>query len=97
MRMHNYTSDYSFGARAGIVYLIEFKLVCFESAPSLNILHFRISAGRKGYVSLGMQSILNFAGEELAERHKLSLGMNWAHTWVPGNALPELRIHGFWS
>ena len=76
MCVRNYTSDYSFGAHAGIVYLIEFKLVCFESAPSLNILHFRISAGRKGYVSLGMRNILNFAGEELPERHKLSLGMN---------------------
>ena len=79
--MRNYTSDYSFGVRAGIVYFIEFKLVCFESAPSLNILHFRIS------VSLGMQNFLNFAGKEFAERPKLSLGMNWAHTLVPGSAL----------
>ena len=59
----------------------------FQISPSLNILHIRISGGRKGYVSLVMRNILNFAGEELAERHKLSLGMNWAHTLVPGNTL----------
>ena len=40
----NYTSDYSFGAHAGIVHLIKFKLVSFQLAPSLNIAHFSISA-----------------------------------------------------
>ena len=59
MCMRNYTSDYSFGIHAGIVYLIEFKLVCFELTPSLSILHFRISAGRMGYVSLRIRNILN--------------------------------------
>ena len=40
----NYMSDYSFGAHAGIVHLIKFKLVSFKLAPSLIIAHLRISA-----------------------------------------------------